>query len=83
MSKREKLLRNLSAAQFALWELHMYLDTHPTDLEAIGLHEKYEKKYRELKAEYEANYGPLTPTKGEGVSWLQDPWPWENEGRDD
>lgn len=83
MSKREKLLRSLSAAQFALWELHVYLDTHPTDLEAIALHEKYEKKYHALRSEYEANYGPLSPVSGEGVSWLQEPWPWDAEGRDD
>ena len=83
MTKREKMLRSLSAAQFALWELHVYLDTHPTDLEAIELHEKYEKKYRALKHEFEAEYGPLSPTAGEGVAWLQDPWPWEPVRRDD
>lgn len=82
MSKRESLLRQLSSAQFALWELHIYLDTHPTDLEAISLHEKYEKKLAVLKKEFEANFGPLTPTVGEGVNWLQDPWPWEAEGRE-
>ena len=80
MSKREKLLRSLSSAQFALWELHIYLDTHPNDLEAINLHEKYEKKYRQLKNEYEVNYGPLTPSVGEGVGWLQNPWPWDIGG---
>lgn len=83
MNRREKLLRSLSAAQFALWELHVYLDTHPADLEAIALHEKYEKKCRTLKSEYEAAYGPLSPMNGEGVAWLQEPWPWETEGRDD
>lgn len=83
MKKRDKLLRGISAAQFALWELHVYLDTHATDLEAIALHEKYEKKYRTLKHEYEAEYGPLTPTAGESITWLQEPWPWEPEGRDD
>ena len=44
MTKREMLLRKLSTAQFALWELHLYLNTHPTDLEALALHEKYEIK---------------------------------------
>ena len=83
MSKREKMLRSLSAAQFALWELHVYLDTHPTDLEAVALHEKYEKKYRSLKQDYESAFGPLSPTTGEGVGWLQDPWPWDAEGRND
>ena len=83
MNKKEKLLRSLSSVQFALWELHMYLDTHPNDMEAITLHEKYEKKYLELKRNYEENYGPLTPTVGEGISWLQNPWPWDVCGGDD
>ena len=80
MSKKEKLLRSLSSAQFALWELHIYLDTHPTDMEAISLHEKYEKKYASLKKEYESDYGPLTPAVGEGIEWLQNPWPWDVSG---
>lgn len=28
MTKRETMLRRLSAAQFTQWELHLYLDTH-------------------------------------------------------
>ena len=80
MSTREKLLRNLSSVQFALWELHLYLDTHPNDLEAIALHEKYEVKYMKLKKDYEEKFGPLTPTVGEGVDWLKNPWPWDEKG---
>ena len=83
MNKREKLLRSLSAARFALWELHMYLDTHPTDLEAAALHTRYEKKAASLTEEYEKLYGPLTPAVGEGVCWLQDPWPWDLKGEID
>ena len=82
MNKREKLMRSLSAVQFALWELHLYLNTHPTDLEAIALHEQYEAKLRKLRDEYESKYGPLTPTVGEGVDWLKNPWPWDIEGVD-
>ncbi len=83
MSKRDKLMRQLSSVQFALWELHLYLDTHPSDLEAVSLHEQYEKKLMKLCEEYESAYGPLTPSKGEGVGWLSDPWPWDAERSDD
>ncbi len=82
MSKQETMLRSLSSVQFAQWELHIYLDTHPSDLEAINLHEKYEKKYNQLKKEYEAEFGPLTPTIGEGIEWLKNPWPWDLCGGD-
>ena len=80
MSKREKLLRSLSAVQFALWELHLYLNTHPADMEALALHGQYERKLAKLKMEYEEKYGPLTPAMGEGVDWLKNPWPWDVEG---
>ena len=80
MNKREKLLRSISAVQFALWELHLYLNTHPADMEALSLHEQYEMKLAKLRAEYEEKYGPLTPMRGEGIDWLKNPWPWEIEG---
>ncbi len=83
MKNREKLLRSLSAVQFALWELHLYLNTHPADLQAIALHEQYEMKLAKLRGEYEEKYGPLTPMAGEGVDWLKNPWPWDVEGSDD
>ena len=80
MSKREKLIRSISAAQFALWELHLYLNTHPADMEALALHEQYEIKLKKLMREFEDKYGPLTPMTGEGVEWLKNPWPWDVEG---
>ncbi len=83
MSRREKLLRQLSSVQFALWELHLYLDTHPSDLEAVSLHEQYETKLKKLIRDYEEAYGPLTTAVGEGAAWLNDPWPWEAERGDD
>lgn len=82
MNKREKLLRSLSSVQFALWELHLYLNTHPQDMEALALHEQYEIKYMKLKAEFEENFGPLSSTSGEGIEWLKNPWPWDNTESD-
>ncbi len=78
---REELLRKLSAAQFAMWELHMYLDTHPTDAQAMSLYRKYEVKGNELKKEYEERYGPITfRTSDMAAEWLENPWPWEAQG---
>lgn len=74
---RKKLLMKLSAVQFAAWELHMYLDTHPLDEEARLRYQRHLKEYRKLKAEYEENFGPLTP-RADSDEWLSDPWPWEN-----
>lgn len=60
MTKRETMLRRLSAAQFTQWELHLYLDTHPSDLQALALFKKCDARYRALKSEYESQFGSLT-----------------------
>ncbi len=70
----------LSAAQFAAWELHIYLDTHPHDTEAIAAHKKHMAKARELKQEYETRFGPITTTDMYGSAtweWINNPWPWD------
>ena len=71
------LLKKLSAGEFALWDLHLYLDTHPGDLAAVGLYNKYYKKYMMLREEYESTCGKLSARNAQGVEWLKDPWPWE------
>ena len=81
MKDGNSLSITLSAVQFAMWELHLYLDTHLEDIGALKLHSKYEEKYLKLKDEYEAKYGPLYSNSGSpGVHWLKNPWPWDYEG---
>ncbi len=77
MTDRETLLKKLSALQFAAWELHLYLDTHPDDFEALELHKKYACKSKELAELYESKYGPLRSMSGSGEMWLKNPWPWD------
>lgn len=81
MNKSE-LTQKLSAAEFAMWDLHLYLDTHPGDLSAVGLYNKYYKQYRMLREEYESTCGKLTAIHAQGVEWLKNPWPWEKCGCD-
>ena len=70
MKDGNSLSITLSAVQFAMWELHLYLDTHPEDIGDL-----------KLKDEYEAKYGPLYSNSGSpGVHWLKNPWPWDYEG---
>lgn len=70
----------LSAAKFAMWELHLYLDTHPNDCDMIELWKEYATTVNSLTREYERMYGPLTVESGVGESWLKEPWPWQNCG---
>ena len=79
MNQREALLKKLSAAQFALWEIHLYLDTHPWDLQMVESHSKARAKYKALLSEYEECFCPLTAAKANGFEWLKGPWPWEIE----
>ncbi len=81
MKDMKSISTSLSAAQFAMWEMHLYLDTHPEDISALRLYSKYEDKYKMLKREYEAKYGTLYGNTGTpGVNWLKNPWPWDYEG---
>lgn len=80
MTDRECLLKKLSAAQFTMWELHMYLDTHPNDRAAFEKQEKYREKYHRLLDEYQAKYGPVKASAVDGScnwSWVCNPWPWD------
>lgn len=71
------LLKELSAVEFAAWELHLYLDTHKCDEKAMEMHQKYSARAKELKREYEELCGPLTHKTESGKEWVKDPWPWE------
>ncbi len=82
MTHRQSLMKKLAAAKFALLELHLYLDTHPGDLQTLSQYKKFEAKYMLLKHEYEEKYGNLDWLGAHGVEWLKNPWPWESEGCD-
>lgn len=79
MNERQKLLHRISTAQFAAWELHLYLDTHPCDSSANEMFRRYTEEAAMLKKEYERRYGPLKVSSSNEADWLKDPWPWENE----
>lgn len=84
MSERDSALRKLSAVEFARWELHVYLDTHPGDKSAIAKLEEYEKKAKTMRREYEAKFGALTLDTSWGADeWLSNPWPWDYDKEDD
>lgn len=73
------MLKELSAAQFVLWEMHLYLDTHPWDLKMLENYNNALPNYKRLLHEYEDKFCSLTSKKAQGVEWLKGPWPWEIE----
>lgn len=76
---REQCLLRLSSAQFAMWEMRVYLDTHQGNKEATALYEKYRAQYEKLKAEFEEKFGALTLGEDNSDEWLKNPWPWDNQ----
>ena len=60
------------AAAFAVWELRLFLDTHPHDKEALAL---FHKLCQEAPEE---NYATAFLAENSCAwHWGQDPWPWE------
>ncbi len=78
--ERVKLLKRLQAAQFAAWEIHLFLDTHPKDEMALESFRKYTERYKELMKEYNECFGPITADKSmceKEWDWVNNPWPWD------
>jgi spore coat protein JB len=77
---RENLLREIQAADFALIELNLYLDTHPYEQRTITIYSNMVQRAKMLRDTYERLYGPLTITSPYVKcpwQWIDSPWPWE------
>lgn len=80
MINMNNCLHSIMALRFAMWDLHLYLDTHPDDEEKLCLLNSYKEKYAAMLPEFESKYGPLSPEMGSGCSWLKTPFPWVKGG---
>jgi len=77
LSKKD-LMKKIQALAFTINDLALYLDTHPKDEKAIGLHKQYAMEYKKAYDEYQRRFGPLSifcPCNS--WKWLASPWPWE------
>lgn len=77
-----ELKKEITAVHMMLVELKLYLNTHPSDREAIAQHNSYVKQFRELTDEYNQCYGMLTPNDALSPypwQWINQPWPWDYE----
>ena len=81
--QKDALIQRLREVCFAAHECALYLDCHPDDRKALALHAEYAKAEKDLTAEYEQNFGPLTASAAgargtRGWSWIEGKWPWQN-----
>ncbi|MDO5397992.1 MAG: spore coat protein CotJB [bacterium] len=85
MDEQANRLRQLQAANFAAYDMLLYLDTHAKDKKAFEIFKSLVEKTNRLKKAYETDYGPLTAYNSiysSEFNWLDNPWPWDKEAND-
>jgi spore coat protein JB len=81
-ASQQDLMRQIMEYDFAAFDLHLYLDTHPDDERAIYLFNNCVEMSKKLREVYEPAYGPLTASASgmlRPFRWIVGPWPWEPE----
>ena len=76
----EQLSDEIAAVRFALIELGLFLDTHPTDSEALSLFSEYRDKLLALSEQYINLFGPLEMydvNEKNGWTWGLTPMPFD------
>lgn len=74
----DELKFKIQSYQFAVTDISLFLDTHPTDKRALELHTQYVRTLKELQDMYEKRFGPLSiESIQDKWKWTDEPWPWE------
>ena len=82
MTDQQQLYHDIGVIDFVVVEMTEYLDTHPTDREAMEYLNHYVRMKNQAMQEYAMKYTPLRIAdaqfckKGEW-EWATTPWPWE------
>jgi len=79
MSCNNELLRKVYETGFSLDDVALYLDTHPTDKDAMNYYRYVQQANRDAVRAYEQVHGPLMVDRVESNdwNWINNPWPWE------
>ena len=81
---KSALKRKIFEYDFAIHELVLYLDSHPTCQKGTALLREYKEARKNLISEYEQRFGEYILTVDDAplntgcFEWLKGPWPWEN-----
>lgn len=77
----EELMRTINQSSFAVYDMLLYLDTHPDDQEALRYFEEQSCIRKNALKEHAAYFGPLNmdfmDDEQETWLWMKQPWPWE------
>jgi spore coat protein JB len=81
MSDKERLLKTIQAYDFSLYELNLYLDTHPNCQHGLAYFRKYLALKSKALEEYNRRFGSITAEQLEPNAttweWSTTPFPWE------
>lgn len=78
--EKKKLLLFISQVSFSLYDVVLFLDTHPCDKEALAYYQELKKIRKDALAKYSQKYGPLLNDSVDSScywEWVKEPWPWE------
>ena len=78
--ERDKLLKQLTVLDFMSLDLHLFLNTHPCDAEALKMYNEVAASAEKARCKYEEKYGPLMSYRSKGTDgwgWERCPWPWQ------
>lgn len=83
-ANQKQLLNWIDIVSFAEVESSLYLDTHPTDKEAMEYFNHFSKLRKDALKEYSERFSPLTLDSvncdEQYWKWVNDKWPWEKGG---
>ncbi len=74
------LMKAIQMYDFCLYDLNLFLDTHPNDRNALAKFNEITKKRNKAYEMYIEKYGPVIAVQNnsdERFNWVDDPWPWE------
>lgn len=81
-NKRNQLMYAIQMYDFYLYELQLYLDTHPTCQNGLNAFRNYKALREQAVQTYNRSFGPISPFESnceDAFEWAKGPWPWEKE----
>ena len=77
---RAQLMHFINVVSFQVMDTMLFLDTHPSDEEALQNFRYYSELRNKAMMLYEEKFAPLTidTTNPDCYwNWVKEPWPWE------
>jgi len=77
---KTQLLHFINVVSFQVVDTQLFLDTHPSDTEALQHFHYYSELRNKALKIYAEKYGPLTidsTAPNSDWNWVKEPWPWE------